>query len=119
MASTFLTITNQAANSVLDFMLNADQGAQNLRFVSRPSKVTYAIDATAITAEIEVFSGGRTVQERSSVDGSGTLGTVPNLQQKAQSFLAAAGDILQFRTRETGGVATTDLNCFVSVDPIA
>ncbi len=119
MASAFVTITNLAANAVVDFLDGgADQGSQNLRFVDRPSLVTWAADATAITAELEVKAGLRTIQERSNIDGGGTLGVVPNLQQKSQQFFAAAPEILQFRVRETGAVATTDLNLFITVDPI-
>lgn len=120
MPSAFLTDTNVAANAVVDLLAgDADQGPQNLRFIDRPSVVTWAADATAVTMELEIFSGGRTIQERSNIDGGGTLGVMPNLQQRAQQFLAAAGEILQFRLRETGGVATTDVNLFISVDPIA
>lgn len=119
MANAFLTITNLPANAVRDFMLDADQGPTNLRFVDRPSIVTYAMDGTATTVEVEVFSGSRTIQERSSIDGGGTLGTVPNLQQKAQTFNAASRDILQFRVRETGGIATTDCNLYVDTTPVA
>jgi hypothetical protein len=118
MASAFLTITNLAASSVADFMLGADQGASNLRFIKGPKRVTYAADATAAEAELEVFSGARTVQERSLLDAGGTAGVVPNLQQKAQSFLAADGEVLQFRVRETAAAGTVDCNLFVSVDPI-
>lgn len=118
MASAFLTITNLAANAVNDFMLDADQGASNLRFVKGAKRVTYAADANAAaSAELEIFSGARTVQERSALDGGGTAGVVPNLQQKAQSFFAADGEVLQFRVRETAGAGTVDCNLFVSVDP--
>lgn len=118
MASAFLTETNLAANAVIDMLEDADQGPQNLRFVGVPSQVTWALDANATTAELEIKSGLRTIQERSNVDGSGTAAQMPNLQQKAQQFFAAAGEILQFRVRETGGVATTDVNLYISVDPI-
>ena len=118
MASAFLTLTNIAANAVVDFMTDANEGPSNLRFINRPSRVTYAADAIAIGVEIEVFAGSRTVQERSNIDAGGTAGVVPNLQQKAQTFLAAAGEVLKFRLRETGGVATTEANLYIDVTPI-
>ncbi len=118
MASAFLTLTALAANAVADMMRDSNEGAPQLRFIRRPSKVTYAMDANAIGVEVEVFSGSRVVQERSNIDGGGTQGVVPNLQQKAQSFLAAAGEELSFRVRETAGVATSDLQLFVDVTPI-
>jgi len=119
MADTLLGITNIAANAVVDFMLGADEGASNLRFVERPSRVVWSIDASAaLQAEIEVFSGSRTVAERGRVSGGGTAGVMPNLQQTARTFLAATGEILSFRVRETAGAATTDLNLYISVEPI-
>lgn len=120
MADTLLTITNIAANAVQDFMIDADQGPSNLRFVERPSRVVWAMDASAsLGVEVEVFAGVRTVAERGRVSGGGVAGNLPNLQQTARTFLAASGEILQFRVRETGGVASTDLNLYISVEPIA
>ena len=110
-----LTLTNLGANAVQDFMLDADQGAQNLRFVGQDSQITYAIDANAVGVELEILSGQRSIQERSAIDAGGTPGVQPNLDQKAVSFFAGAGEILQFRLRETAGVATTDLNLFIAV----
>ena len=118
MANAFITITNITASSVTDFLESADQGAQNLRFVKRPSRVTWAMDATAADCELEIKSGERTIQERSRVDASGTASQMPDLQQKAQTFLAAAGEILAFRVRETSGAGTTDLNLYIDVTPI-
>lgn len=121
MASALLTITDLAANAVVDFLDGAaDQGSQNLRFIEAPrgAQVTWALEGITPAAELEIFSGARTIQERSGIDGGGTAGVMPNLQQKAQQFLAARGEILKFRVRETGGVATLDLVLFISVDPL-
>lgn len=120
MVDTLLTITNIAANAVQDFMLDADQGPSNLRFVERPSRVVWAMDASAaLQVEVEVFAGFRTVAERGRVSGGGTAGNLPNLQQTSRTFLAATGEILKFRVRETAGAATTDLNLYISVEAIA
>ncbi len=119
MADTVLTITDLGANAVVDFLLGANEGASNLRFIERPSRVVWAIDASAaLQAEIEVFSGSRTVAERGVVSGGGTAGVMPNLQQAARTFLAATGEILSFRVREIAGAATTDLVLYISVDGI-
>ncbi len=119
MADTLLGITNIAANAVVDFMLGADACASNLRFVQRPSRIVWAMDASAaLQAEVEVFAGSRTVAERGRVSGGGTAGVMPNLQQTARTFLAASGEILSFRVRKTAGAATTDLNLYVSVEPL-
>ena len=113
-----LTLTNLGANAIADFMLNSDQGAQNMRFVGQRSVVTFACDAVAAGVELEIYAGGRAIQERSAIDAGGTAGVQPNLDQKAQQFVAFAGEILQFRLRETAGVATTDLNLYISVAPV-
>jgi len=120
MPMAFITDTNVGANAVVDLMLDGDQGPMNLRFVKRPSKVTYACDANAAaSAELEVFSGGRQVVERSAVDGGGTAGTMPNLRDKGISFFSAAGEILAFRLRETAGAGTVDIGLVIDVTPIA
>jgi hypothetical protein len=113
----WLTITNIAAGARVDFMTDADQGATNLRFIQQPSIVTFAINATAVGCVYEVYSGGRRAVERSAVEAGGTAGVFPNLDQKAQQFAAAAGEILEFAvTGDASG--TTDLNMAISVEPI-
>ncbi len=119
MSVAFLTLTNLGANAVQDMMLNADQGPTNLRFIKRPSKVTFGINAVNAGDEYEVFSGGRNVVERSRLSGGATAGVMPALDSTTISFLAATGEILEFRVRELGGVATTDINLIVDVTPIA
>jgi len=114
----WLTLTNLPANAIRDLMLDSDQGATNMRFIGEHSTVTFAINATAaLGVEYEVYSGGRRVIERSTVEGGAVAGTFPNLDQKGQSFAAAGGDILEFKVRETLGVATTDINFVISVEP--
>lgn len=120
MPDALLTIANIPANAVRDFMVDADEGASNLRFLERPSRIVWAMDATAaLGVEVEVFSGSRTVAERGRVPGGGTAGNLPNLRETGRTFLGASGEILNFRIRETGGVATTDVNLYISVEPIA
>lgn len=114
-----LKITNQAALSVKDFMVDADQGPCNLRFINRPSVVTWALIADAITDEYEIFSGERLVQSRSLVPGGGTDGVFPNITDRGSQFAAYPGEILAFRVRETGNVATTDAMLSISVDAVA
>ncbi|MEE8607913.1 MAG: hypothetical protein V3S55_09920 [Nitrospiraceae bacterium] len=119
MADTLLGITDLGANAVVDFLLGANEGASNLRFIERPSRVVWAMDASAaLQAEVEVFAGDRTVAQRGVVSGGGTAGVMPNLQQSARTFLAATSEILSFRVREIAGAATTDLNLYVSVEPL-
>lgn len=117
MAIVQLMQSNLAANSVNDLLLNADTGASNIRFIKFPSKCILAIEASAVGIEYRVISGGRTVVERSTLDASGTTGTMPSLDQKAVTFDVAGGDILQIELREIAGVATVDVMATLSVNP--
>lgn len=112
-----LTLTNIPANAIKDFLLDADQGASNLRFVGEPSHVVYVINANAAGVEYEVFASGRRVVERSAVPAGGTAGVFPPINEQAEDFYAAAGDIIEFKLRETTGVATTDCNLNISIEP--
>ncbi len=118
MATAFLTSTNQAANSVIDLMQNADQGTSNLRFIQRPSKVVFAIDGVNAGDEYEIFAGGRNVVQRSRLSGGATAGVMPALDASALAFFAAQGEILEVRVRELGGVATQDVNLIIDVTPV-
>lgn len=118
-ANKLMTLTNIPALATRDLMTDSDQGPTSLRFIGRPSQVTFAINANAAGIELEVMSGQRRVIERSAVESGGTAGVYPNLLDKAQNFLAATGEILEFRVRETANVATTDINFVISVEAIA
>lgn len=114
----FLEVDNLAANAVQDLMVNAATGEAQSRFIERPSQVTLAIVADAVGIELQIFSGLRTIVSRSTLEAGGTVGVFPNLNEKAFSFLSAAGEILRVILRETAGVATTDIMGTVSVEPI-
>lgn len=116
----YLHYQNVAANAVIDMMRDAISGESQARFVTRPSKVTMAIEASAAaSAEFQVFSGSRTIVARSAVDGGGTDGVFPNINEKAFSFLAAAGEKISVPVRETAGAGTVDIMLTVSVEAIA
>lgn len=116
----YLHYQNIAANAVIDMMRDAISGESQARFVTRPSKVTMAIIASAAASvEFEVFSGSRTVVARSAMDGGGTDGQFPNINEKAFSFLAAQGEKLSVPCRETAAAGTVDVMLVVSVEPIA
>lgn len=118
MATEYLMVSNIPANAVRDIMVNADTGEAESRFVGRPSKVTFACVANAVGIELEVRSGERTVVPRSTLEAGGTTGVYPNLDQKAVSFFAAAGEKLKFQIRETAAVATTDIMLAIDTEPL-
>lgn len=115
----FLTATDVAANSVLDMMLGADQGAQNIRFIARPSRVVLAIQASAaLEAELTVQTQNRVIIARSALSGGATAGVMPNLDDQAFTFNAAAGEILQVEVREIAGAGTVDVVMTIGITPI-
>ena len=117
MPLTQLYVLNLAANAVADMLLDSETGASNMRFVKRPSKCILAIEADAVGIEWRVTAGSRVVVERSTLDASGTDGQFPNLDQKAITFFAAAGEILSIELREIAASATTDIMATLSVEP--
>lgn len=115
----FILLSNLGANAVADMMLDGDTGATNLRFLSRPSRITVAIEANAVGVEIQIRVGQRTVVGRSSLDAGGTTGVFPNLDQKAFTFFGAISEIIEVEVREIAAVATTDIMLTISVQPVA
>lgn len=118
MSTEYLMLSNIPANAVRDMMVNADTGESDSRFVGRPSQVTFAIVASAVGIELEVRSGDRTVVPRSTLEAGGTTGVYPNIDQKAVSFFAAAGEKLRFTVRETAAAATTDIMLSIDITPL-
>ncbi len=111
-----LTLTNLAANAVQDFMVNADQGPQNFRFIGPGgAQISWAMNATALEAELEVYASGLQIVPRSRVQSGGTIGIPPDMQAFGQVFEAPGGTILEFRVRETAGAGTVDLNLNIDV----
>lgn len=119
MATEYLMLENLVANSFNDLMTDADTGESQLRFVTRPSRVTIAIEADAVGIVMEIQSGGRTVVPRSTLDAGGTVGVFPNIREKAFTFPAAAGEKLRIALTEEAGTATTDVMAMVDVTPLA
>lgn len=119
MATEFLMQTDLAANSFNDLMTDADTGESQLRFITRPSRVTMAIVASAVGITLEIQSGGRTVVPRSTLEAGGTTGVFPNLSDKAFSFMAAAGEKLRVAISEIAGTATTDVMATIDVTAVA
>lgn len=118
MALAYLQLTNLPASSTADMLLDADQGASELRKVVRPSRVTMAIVATDAAVELEVRAGLRSVVGRSQLPSGGTIAVFPNLDQQAFSFLAASFEDIQVLVRETAAAAVSDIMLTFSVEPI-
>lgn len=118
MAFLQLYYANIAANAVIDMMIDSVTGAANARFIRRNSRAIMAIEADAAAqCEYRVFTQNRTIVDRSTLDGGGTDGVMPNLDQKAFTFALAAGEILSVEVREIAGAATTDIAMTLSIEP--
>jgi hypothetical protein len=75
-----------------------------------PAHVILLVRATDVNERMTVYSGSETIQERSPVQGGGTLGTTPSeLNTPAVSWQAAAGDRLKVVIdNTTAGTPTVD-----------
>lgn len=80
-----------------------------------PALVEMAFVANATGMVATVTSGSDTLAEEQPVSGGGTDGTLPDFDKPQLEDIAAAGDKLKIRFRETAGVATTDLMGWVRV----
>lgn len=118
MSIEFLEVDNIPANAVRDLMIDAVTGEADSRFIEEASEVTLAILANAVGIELSITSGKRVIVARSTLDASGTTGQFPNINEKAFSWLAAAGEKTRIQLRELTGVATTDVMGAISVEPL-
>src|SRR5713226_6260239 len=75
-----------------------------------PAQVLLLIRSTTVGNRLTVYSGSETIQERTPVQGGGTIGVTPSeLNTPAISFQAAAGDRLKLVIDEVlAGTPTVD-----------
>lgn len=75
-----------------------------------PAQVLVLVRSTTTGNRITVYSGSETIQERTPVQGGGTIGVTPSeLNTPAISFQAAAGDRLKLVIDEVAaGTPTVD-----------
>lgn len=103
---TFVFSTTMTANQL---GLNPLSGWQ-YEFLPWPAQIILLVRATDVNERMTVYSGSETIQERSPVQGGGTLGVTPSeLNTPAVSWLAAAGDRLKLVIdNTTAGTPTVD-----------
>ncbi len=79
-------------------------------YVPWPAQVLLLIRSTTVGNRLTVYSGSETIQERTPVQGGGTIGVTPSeLNTPAISFQAAAGDRLKLVIDEVlAGTPTVD-----------
>lgn len=107
-----VTTTNIAANSTA-FPLSGNQ----YEYLPFPAQVEFAVIANAVTIDVTIYSGSDLLQQGGPPTLKTTISTVyPD--DFLLSDVAAAGDRLNVILRETGGVATTDLETTVRITPL-
>ncbi len=75
-----------------------------------PAQVILLVRSSTVGNRITIFSGSETIQERTPVQGGGTIGVTPSeLNTPAVSWQGAAGDRLKLVIDEVlGGTPTVD-----------
>ena len=78
------------------------------QYLPWPAEVTVLARATAIDMVQVYTSGSETIVEESPTQAGGTAGVTPSaLNTPVQGWLAAAGDLLKLRYRNTSGAPIT------------
>lgn len=114
MAAENILLSNLAALTTADMMVDGDQGESDRRFCAADGRMTYAIHASAVGIVLAIRSQFRTIAPRQSVEAGATTGVFPNMTEKGISVDVFAGEKLIFEVRETANVATTDI--MLSID---
>lgn len=107
-----VTTTNLAANATA-FPLQGQQ----YEYLPFPAQVEFAVVANAATIDVTVYSGSDLLQQGGAPSLKTTIVTVyPD--DFLLSDVAAAGERLSVILRETGNVATTDIETTVRITPL-
>jgi hypothetical protein len=79
-------------------------------YIPYPAQVIILVRSTTSGTRITVYSGSETIQERSPIQGGGTIGVTPSeLNTPAIAWVAAAGDRLKLAIDEVlAGTPTVD-----------
>ena len=88
------------------------------QYLPWPAEVTVLARAVAIAVVNTYTSGSETIVEESPVQSGGTAGVIPSpLNTPVQGWIAAAGDLLKLRYRNTSGAAIT-VDGIIEVQPL-
>jgi len=80
-----------------------------------PALVEIALIVNAVGVVVTVTSGSDTLAEEQPVSSGGTDGVLPDFDKPSLEDIAAAGDKIKIRFRETAGTATTNAMGWVRV----
>lgn len=107
-----VTTTNLAANATAT-PLSGNQ----YEFLPFPALCEFAVVANAATVACTIYSGSDVLQQDGPITLKTTITTVYPDDFLVQD-VAAAGERLNVILRETGGVATTDIETTVRITPL-
>lgn len=114
MAAENILLSNLAALSTADLLVDGDQGESDRRWIQADGNMVYACVANAVGIVLTVRSQHRIIAPRQTLEAGGTTGVFPNIQDKAVVVPVYAGEKITFEVRETANVATTDI--MLSID---
>jgi len=78
------------------------------QYMPWPAEMTVLARATAIAMVNTYTSGSETIVEESPTQAGGVAGVIPSpLNTPVQGWMAAAGDLIKLRYRNTSGAAIT------------
>lgn len=99
--STLFTANQLGVNPILGWQYE---------FLPWPAHVILLMRSTTGGSRATIYSGSETIQERSPVQGGGTIGVTPSeLNTPAVAWIAAAGDRIKVLLDEVlGGTPTVD-----------
>ena len=107
-----VTTTNLAANAT-SFPLQGNQ----YEYLPFPARLEFAVVANAVTVDVTIYSGSDVLQQAGPPSLKTTVVAV-----YPDDFLlddvAGQGERINVILRETGGVATTDLETAVKITPL-
>lgn len=106
-----VTTTNLAANATA-FPLSGSQ----YEYLPFNARVEFAIVASAATIDVSVFSGSDILQQAGPPTVKATAPIYPD--DFLLDDMALAGERLSVVLRETGNVATTDIETVVKITPM-
>lgn len=116
MGPVFRDTRTLGANATVDVVSARDWIYRRLPW---PAQIALAYDADATGVEVAVIIGSDVqVGPEDPVPAGGTAGVFPNQDQDFQALLGAQGDLIKVQYTETTGVATTDVNTVIRLNPL-
>lgn len=110
-----LTFSNTMTANQLGY--NPLSGWQ-FEYLPWPAAVKLLVRGTDVNTRLTIYTGSQTIQERSPIQGGGTIGTTPtDFTTTPATFVGQAGDRLKLAIDEVAG-GTPTVDGVVIVEPM-